>query len=150
MRTLLKDILTPEDIEFFLGVPNTSPKQDLDHPRVHRLHKLIEAETGETLSQGYWRTEKKPDGHPWHYDGCTLDLEPNHMAWCRYSCSILLTDPNDFTGGVLELTDPDESFKDNMQGSGVLFSSAADNDPVLHRATPSRGHRAVLLIFLGS
>jgi hypothetical protein len=102
----------------------------------------------------YWVIETKAAGHDWHYDGCVEEngiLLDNHMSWCRYGSSILISDPEDFTGGDLYFKAGDTEVKvEDHYLKGCIYGAAADNHPVLHKATTHKGKRKVLLMFFGA
>jgi len=89
--------------------------------------------------ESYARVECKSDGHDWHFD----TGDSNHMPWCRWSASVLLSPPDTFSGGIFWFRNPDQ-FADNYL-SALIYSSDQE-----HRVTPHDGERKVLLIFLGA
>lgn len=133
---------------------------DFDHSTVGRLVRDIEEMAGVALvlkAPSYWSVESRPQGHPPHYDGCTEGKDggmiDNHMPWCRYSGSVLLTDPSLFEGGVLRFSNDGEEHKRDALCGLVAFSSGKDNQPQRHEVTPSRPvadgeQRVALLLFL--
>jgi len=96
----------------------------------------------------YFRVENLKRAHPFHYDGCTLEFEPNHMAWCRYSAVSVLT--KDFTGGALRFKNPDLELNKEIYKSTIIYSSNIDNDPQLHSRDAHDGNRYALLMFLAT
>ena len=127
---LVKNILTPEEADrLSLG------RMPLDHPLVRRV---VACMAGGIVDQSYARVENKADGHDWHYDTGDGD----HMLWCRWSASVLLSPPDDFSGGNFEIAEPRQSFKHYLDA--LIYPSS-----VLHRVTPHTGTRRVLLVFLG-
>lgn len=107
-------------------------------PLVARITNLLIAQTKDAAitEDSYAIIETKSDGHDWHYDTGDGD----HMLWCRYSASVLLTD--NFSGGVFQFDKPFDEHKHYL--SALIYSSDQ-----LHRVTSHRGNRSVLLIFLG-
>lgn len=105
--------------------------------------------------KSYWNLECMSKGHDWHYDGCELDFEPNHMAWCQWSAVTLLSPPDEFEGGEFQFWDDDDedsnapqSLREELYRSLLIYPSGADNDPLLHQATPhTNGERWMLLMF---
>ena len=113
-------------------------KLSFSMPLVSRVTAQVIAVTGAAVTdESYATIEPKPEGHEWHYD--TGDM--NHMPWCRYSASVLLTD--NFTGGMFQFNDPFDEHRHYL--SALIYSSDQ-----LHRVTPHKGTRSVLLIFLGA
>ena len=93
-----------------------------------------------TSDPSYCRVERKDIGHPWHID----TGNKGHMAWCRVSARVLLTDPaRDFTGGGFYFReDPDNP----IFGYRELQFFRADR---AHSVASHKGDRRVLLMFLG-
>ena len=89
--------------------------------------------------ESYARVESKSDGHPWHFD----TGDSNHMPWCRWAGSVLLSPPDRFTGGMFQFRNPDADHKEYL--GALIYSSDQE-----HRVTPHDGERKVLLIFLGA
>jgi hypothetical protein len=107
-------------------------------PLVSRVTAQVIAVTDAAITdQSYALIETKGDGHDWHYD--TGDM--NHMPWCRFSASVLLSD--NFTGGMFQFEKPFDEHRHFL--SALIYSSDQ-----LHRVTPHKGTRSVLLIFLGA
>lgn len=107
-------------------------------PLVARVTNLLIAQTLNAVvsDHSYAIIETKSDGHHWHYD----TGDGNHMPWCKYSCSVLLT--NDFSGGLFQFERP---FEEHLHYLSALIYSSDQ----LHRVTSHIGKRSVLLIFLG-
>ena len=103
----------------------------------------------------YWRVENRIKGHDWHYDGCKDvkgKLVDNHMPWCRYGTTVLLSDPEKIKGGELSYKDGDKEITIPHRlhyRSAMVYTGGKDNDPVLHKVTPHSG-RFVLLMFFGT
>ena len=107
-------------------------------PLVSRVTNQVIAITNAAITdQSYATIETKVDGHDWHYD----TGDSNHMPWCKYSASVLLTD--NFSGGVFQFEKPFDEHRHYL--SALIYSSAQ-----LHRVTSHKGTRSVLLIFLGA
>jgi hypothetical protein len=98
--------------------------------------------------KSFLNVECRGAGHDKHYDGCKPDLSPNHMPWCQYSAVALLSDPSDFEGGEFRFYEPDESYREELHRSLLVYSSGAENEPQLHSAgSHQHGERWVLLMF---
>lgn len=115
---------------------------DFEDPKVSGLVRIIrEFAPISTVSPAYCRVEHRPEGHPWHQDTGTID----HMAWCKYSASILLTDPKEFTGGGFYFRDnPDDPIFHYLDL--LFFSGGRDN---AHQVTRNSGERKALIMFFG-
>ena len=157
MRTLLPKILTEEQAtQISCRVPNKS-NTIWDVPEINELAKKIfllssTKEKPLLAKPSYWRVERDWDqGHKWHYDGCKKNtcgtFVKNHMGWCGYSASVLLTNPSTFTGGTFKFDNPYESHREDHYLSAVFYSSGAHNEPQLHMVEPYSGTRTVLLFF---
>ena len=96
--------------------------------------------TAAVTAQSYAVIERKPDGHPWHVDTGDTD----HMPWCRLSASVLLTRPEEFTGGAFQFDEPFDVHVAHYC-DGIIYTSDQ-----IHRVLPHTGSRRVLLIFLGA
>src|SRR5262245_19388346 len=87
------------------------------------LEEWLYNHTGEKYEAASAIEEQRPAGHDWHCDNCRpvgkeylpknfiekydeIKWEDNHMAWCAYSASMLITPPEEFTGGHLQFFDP--------------------------------------------
>jgi len=156
MRTILPNILTEEQAtQISHRVPNKS-NTIWDIPEINELAEKIfslsPVKEKPVLAQpSYWRVERDWGmGHKWHYDGCKKEgdnLVENHMGWCGYTTSILLTDPSTYTGGTFKFDNPPESHREDHYLSAVFYSSGAHNEPQLHMVEPYSGNRTVLLMF---
>ena len=154
-----------------LGIVNLDELQDLKdmgklkHKSHDFSHKIIEKVAKRYQSAvddqelilsapSYWRIETRPKGHDWHYDGCKEEngtLVDNHMAWCKLGTSILLSDPDSFTGGELKfLIDDQEVIVHNHYLSGVMYSAGKNDKPLKHKVEPHKGKRTVLLMFFAT
>ena len=90
--------------------------------------------------KGYCRMEEKKRGHPWHIDTGTK----NHMLWCKFGSSILLTHPDTFTGGELtfKIDGKEKIFKEEHYCSLIMYESNME-----HKVTGNNGGRKVFLAF---
>ena len=92
----------------------------------------------------YFKIERKPDGHEPHYDTGSNQ----HMNWCDYSASILLSNPDlIYSGGVVHFKNkiirPEQHYL-----TCVNYRSNEKENLNKHFVTSHRGTRIVLLIFL--
>ena len=85
----------------------------------------------------YCCVESKPDGHGWHCDTGNM----NHMKWCGYSASVLLTPPSSFGGGQFYFRSDHRSLVHYLDL--LIFSSDEE-----HCVRPHTGDRRVLLMFI--
>lgn len=87
-------------------------------------------------------TEYVDDGHyDWH-----IDVGPRHMSQRKVSLSLLLSDPNSYEGGDLEIWPGGEIQKaQRVEGGGTIFPSF-----LMHRVTPvTKGVRKSLVFWVG-
>lgn len=156
MRHFVKDTVSEQDALKLVDFQSNQSRHDFDEiasqvPSFKRLMDLIEDILPEKPiwnAPSYFRIENRPKLHHQHYDGCTLDMKPNHMAWCRYSAVSVLTDG--WTDGTLRFHNPVEELNQELYLSTIVYSSAADNDPQLHERENHDGSRYALLIFLAT
>ena len=87
-----------------------------------------------TQHPAYCLVEAKPDGHGWHTDTGNKD----HMQWCGYAVSILLTPPSLFTGGA---------YRTREQSYHHYCDALLVRSDIEHSVEPSVGDRRVLLMF---
>ena len=157
MLKLIPNVLTPDEMESFLGISAPYKNKRNFEPLPVELSKIRDAVEAvvDIEEDFYFNIECRAKGSPWHYDGCNRDFEPNHMPWCRYSAVLLLSNPDSFKGGTYQYVDKDttednpKSLRDELYGSLLIYSSAPDNEPLLHRATPhTDGERVMFLMFM--
>jgi len=84
----------------------------------------------------YCLVESRSRGHDWHTDKGTN----NHMSWCKYSASILLTNPDNYRGG--HFLTRDKIIKKAHYLSMLLYSSDIE-----HKVESFDGNRKALLMF---
>ncbi len=150
MRVYVPDVITESEADYLrANLPHTRLVTDRwNDPVLTKITDKIKENAPIDTDGSYFIIEIRGEGHPPHYDGCKEDLTPNHMAWCAYSASVLLTDPSTFEGGTFRFYDPDESRREGLHLSLTLYSSGAHNDPQLHSADPhTKGNRTILLMF---
>ena len=116
-------------------------KHSFGHPLIARCIDALQAEAPHASIEtpAYCRVERQAEGHDWHVDTGDSD----HMPWCAYSGSVLLSPPGSFRGGWFEFADPIERHRHYLD----LLVYSSDN---LHRVTSHQGDRRVLLMFLGN
>jgi hypothetical protein len=155
MRLLVKNTIDITDIAPIINLQQNGAIHDFETirkiPSFQRVMEIIEQNIPEKpiwSAPSYFRIENRKKGHPPHYDGCTLDMQPNHMNWCRYSTIVGLSP--DWIGGTLVFENPHQEINKEIYRSALIYSSAIDNDPQLHYRTQQNGDRYVLLIFLAT
>ncbi len=116
-------------------------KHRFGHSLIARCIEALQAEAPHASIEppAYCRVERHKDGHDWHVDTGDSD----HMPWCAYSGSVLLSSPENFSGGWFEFADPIERHRHYLD----LLVYSSDN---VHRVTSHKGERRVLLMFLGN
>ena len=130
-------------------------RQHWNLPVIQNLLQAMQQAAGVELVQqapSYIALEHKTQGHPVHADGCVYTAkgwQPNHMSWCKWSASLLVSDPAMCSGGVVKFQDlsvtPSEHYC-----SLYVWPSHPDSGhaPELHSVTPHSGCRIVLLFFM--
>ena len=88
----------------------------------------------------YCRVEGRREGHPWHCDTGSQGL----MAWCRVSASVLLTPPDEFTGGGFYFRDAPEEPVFHYRDC-LVYDDAPENEHCI--AANSGGRRALIMFF---
>ena len=133
-------------------------KSDFSHELIQKVAKryqsMVDDQEFILESPSYWRIERRPKGHIWHFDGCKLvngEFVDNHMAWCQYGTTVLLSDPGEFTGGRLffEIDGEPIEVKDHYL-NGICYTAGKFNNPVRHMVEPHKGKRTVLLMFFAT
>ena len=136
MREFIPHVITPEEAET-LAVSVVTKDYSNNDPIVDKIKKAIES-----VIKPNWeppsltRLERHHKSHDWHIDTGSN----NHMLWCDYGCSVLLTNTED--SGLLEYRDgkiilPEEHF------CGLAIHSS----DVEHR-TDQPGNRITFLAFV--
>ena len=141
MRFIIDNIITQDDAEYILK--NHPGRYEFSHPSIKKITKEIgKALVGDdyTLDKpSYIRVECKQSEHDWHIDtGST-----NHMPWCNYGVSILLTEPEE--GGLFKYKEP---YQEITQKEHYLNAIIHTSDE-MHKRDACTGKRTVLLMFLG-
>lgn len=139
MRVFIPNVITPEEatlvVEDYIN-KNTTNAEDVEKV-IEKMKSAIESVVDVNWEPPtYTRVEKHAKGHGWHVDTGSS----NHMTWCGFGCSILLTNSED--SGFLEYRDgtkllPEEHF------CGLAIHSS----DVEHRAEQGGG-RVTFLAFI--
>ena len=102
-------------------------------------------------SKGYFRLESSyPESaytHPWHVDTGSN----NHMVWCKFGVSILLSEPTTFKGAELEYKDGTIITKEKHYLSLAIHSSDVEHRLRWGAESSDKereGERRTLLFFL--
>ena len=136
MREFIPHVITPEEAKTLVSSIKTKDNSK-NSPIVDKIKGAIEEVINPNWDlPSYTRLQKHPKGHDWHMDTGSN----NHMMWCDYGCSVLLTNTED--SGFLEYRDgtkllPEEHF------CGLAIHSS----DVEHRSEQP-GNRAVFLAFI--
>ena len=142
-------IVTPDEANNLKDMGKSKGmKSDFSHELVQKVAKryqsMVDDQEFILQSPSYWRIETRPKGHEWHF----VD---NHMAWCQVGTTVLLSDPDKFTGGRLffEIDGEPTEVKDHYL-NGVIYTAGKFNNPVRHMVEPHKGKRTVLLMFFAT
>lgn len=97
----------------------------------------------------YFEVQHKPKGHSLHFDTGSS----NHMLWCGFSSSCLLTKPSSFTNGNVHFQNKDATKKITITPkehylTGISYRSRADEGKNAHFVDSHQGRRIVILMFL--
>lgn len=130
-------------------------RQHWELPAIQKCLDLIEKITGPFIvdhAPSYIALEQNTAGHPTHADGCVYTAkgwQPNHMPWCKWSASVLVSDPALCSGGVVRFSELSVTPAEHYC-SLYVWPSNLDSGytPALHSVDPHNGHRVVLLFFL--
>ena len=151
------------------GVPNDQVVQKI----IHTIEQMAQYTA---KKEKIIRISNNAKGHPWHFDGChsnTLgkegtfvriqeedalknfqgELVENHMGWCHFGASLLLTPPSEYEGGEFQYMDKEgtiQTVKDKHYLGLVFHTAHRTNNPELHRVLPHHpsAKRTVLLVFI--
>ena len=136
MREFIPNVITPEEaalvVDEYINKNITDP--EAVKGVIDKMKAAIEGVVKPNWDPPTWtRVEKSRKGHGWHIDTGSN----NHMMWCDFGCSILLTNTED--SGFLEYRDgtkmlPEEHF------CGLAIHSS----DVEHRAEQGGGRVAFL------
>ena len=103
-------------------------------------------------SPSYISLEQKTSGHPAHIDGCrllTAGYIDNHMSWCSWSATLLVSDPALCSGGIVRFADQIIRPADHYCTLYLWPSHPRTGyRPVMHSVDAHNGCRVVLLCFL--
>mgnify|MGYP003153052975 FL=1 len=136
MREFIPHVITPEEAKVLASFIGNADNPEIP-PIVDKIKAAIEEVINPTWGlPSYTRIEKHHKSHDWHVDTGSS----NHMKWCDYGCSVLLS--NAEGSGFLEYRDgtkflPEEHF----------CGLAIHGSDVEHR-TEQPGNRAVFLAFV--
>ena len=135
MRILIPNVITPEEAKLLKDKGENFGGQIV----IDKIKKIIEANIPEYISwdkPSMARIERHPIGHRWHKD----KGNDNHMSWCAYGASILLTDSK--RAGYLEYKDGLKLLPQDHYCSLALHSSDVE-----HRVEENKD-RVAFLSFL--
>jgi hypothetical protein len=139
MREFIPEVITPEEAAFLVGLPPKRQKNPkINHPVIDKIRRKIDSLVAvDWGAPSYTRLERRVNRpHKWHKDTGSS----NHMLWCRYGASILLTDNPE--AGHLEYRD---GFK--LEAPEHFCGLAIHSSDVEHR-TVHNGERITYLAFL--
>ncbi len=130
-------------------------RQHWQLPVIKQLLELMQQATGGVLLEqapSYIALEQNTRGHKQHADGCVFTSkgwQPNHMSWCQWSASVLVSDPALCSGGVVKFSDLSVTPAEHYC-SLYVWPSHPDSgySPAVHSVDPHSGCRVVLLFFM--
>tara|TARA_R110000782_G_scaffold264399_1_gene357562 strand:- start:349 stop:828 length:480 start_codon:yes stop_codon:yes gene_type:complete len=156
MINIIKNACTPAEAIELYNIHKKHGSQKLEsvywaHPLLNRLAVTAAESLNVELKlkrPSYIMLEEKSTGHPAHIDGCLLDYKANHMPWCNYSASILVSDPNWCSGGIVRFSTQIIRPADHYLNLYTWSSSPDTNEtPEIHAVDPHNGCRVVCLFF---
>lgn len=128
--------LEAHDLAFTVGY------RDFTEPLIAGLvRKVLEVAPITLLEPAYARVEKRPEGHPWHTDAG--NKHGGTRGWCAWSAGVLLTPPDQFSGGGLFFRDDSQTPIYHYRDLWVWTGDET------HCVTPHSGDRRVLIMFFG-
>lgn len=139
MKLVIPNVIDNDDLSTLAKERLNRRQRDWENPVISKVVEALREHTEiEIQEESYWVIESKPKGHEWHVDTGSN----NHMPWCKFGCTTLLTNPDTFEGGILHYRDEEiepEQF--------TLYGHTSD---VEHMVTPSQPvkKRIVLLLFI--
>ena len=140
MREFIPGVITPDEARYLVNLKERGEEKDLsiDHAPVKKIHDTINSLVNVSWNlPTYTRIESLSKmGHDWHVD----TGNNNHMSWCNYGCSILLTDNPE--AGCLEYRDGHK-----LDAEKHYCGLAIHSSDVEHRTNHS-GTRITYLAFL--
>jgi hypothetical protein len=139
-RWMVKGLLTENDAKAIVShYPTNFYCKIMDYltgpilPAIGKVLNVIQTLFKNIEEPSYLKIESNNKGYDWHVD----TGNNNHMAWCNYGCSILLT--NDFEGGLLE-------YKDGLAYKHYL-DMLIHKSNVPHRISEAIGNKRYVLLF---
>jgi len=135
MRALVRKTITKEEAKILMEKDNIN----FEHPIIKKIIKKCSKYTkrNSASAPSYLRIDSGKHGHTWHKDTGTS----NHMPWCNYGLSTLLSYPED--DGLFKYKSPELSY---TQAEHYLNTIVHSSDEY-HMVEPSK-NRTVLLMFL--
>lgn len=173
-KVLIRNFITPQEAAQIYH----SQKYDSVIPKiVSEIQKVFKVQIPCLSTIPHRITFSQKTSHGWHFDGCHPDFvgEPgkftklqdpdlprvyqselvdNHMGWCRFGASLLLSPPDSYEGGEFQYYDRQgkiTSIKDEHYCSLVIHTGHKTNQPELHRVLPFKAKthkRTTLLVFV--
>ena len=141
MKGIVKDFVTPEEANQLRSLTQNKSVviQDLPDGGIRSLivNRLKEDIPDLKIhDKSYLRIEHIYKGHGWHVDTGSN----NHMPWCTYGCSIMLSRDYEYVGGTFHYRDEDLE-PDFCQ---LIWHDSKTE----HMVEPHQGVRVVCLIFI--
>lgn len=145
MRLLHKNVISEEYSLALLdstNVGNVFLFADNFPPVVQQVYREIKKNVPEIRlnEPAYWQIEKTKLGHIVHND----KGDTEHMTWCTYGASCLLSPPEEYEGGEFFYVKPDAQ----VRAEEHYLSVVVHDSEQLHKVSSiKKGDRYVLLMF---
>jgi len=117
------------------------------HPIIEYIFKEIEPYSQYPFKKNsintYFEVQHREKGHKYHYDTGSNQ----HMTWCGFSASSLLSNPVEFSGGLVKFDDREITPEEHYLS--VLAYRSNENEGINgHSVDKHDGVRVVLLMFI--
>lgn len=152
----IKNILNKNEAKALISSYNNSGKvfikqcnDSIIHDYIKKIKPYAKYPIKQDSNHSYFEVQSRQQGHKIHYDTGSSQ----HMMWCGFSSSCLLSDPSLFKGGMVTFTDSggknqyDLTPKEHYL-TGIAYRSVESEGKNKHLVEPHTGNRTVLLMFI--
>jgi hypothetical protein len=133
-------------------IPKAARDELREHPVMQRIVDYVRENHGPLVTldaPSYCTTEVRASGHTLHDDRGISYTESStgggHMTWCRHSVTVLISPPDEFSGGEFYYDDASLHAPTPAEQYRALCYHTSD---VKHGVLPHTGRRIVLLAFM--